>query len=168
MRKALALAAIALMALVPICTQALEDIVLPTDGSFYDGPVITGRLDAETNTVPTAYTPRRIGDILIGGAGAGTNAVWVSKGKTTNDWVQAGIANDMPTIVAAIGSATGTLATAVSTAMAAQSDTNAVTVATGYTPRRKGDTLVGGAGSGTNGVWVSKGVTTNDWVQVEP
>ena len=28
--------------------------------------------------------------------------------------------------------------------------------------------LFGGAGVGTNGVWVAKGATTNDWVQLKP
>jgi len=37
-----------------------------------------------------------------------------------------------------------------------------------YTPRFVGDTLVGGAGAGTNAVWISKGATTNDWVAIKP
>lgn len=53
-------------------------------------------------------------------------------------------------------------------AITAQADTNASTVATGYTPRRVGDVLVGGAGTGTNAVWISKGSTSNDWVKVQP
>ena len=52
--------------------------------------------------------------------------------------------------------------------LAVQTDTNAVTVATGYTPAFKGQFLFGSAGTGTNAVWVGKGVTTNDWVQIEP
>ena len=52
--------------------------------------------------------------------------------------------------------------------LAVQTDTNAVTVATAYTPVFKGQFLFGSAGTGTNAVWVAKGVTTNDWVQVEP
>ncbi len=51
-------------------------------------------------------------------------------------------------------------------AIIAQVDTNVTTAITTYTPRRAGDILVGGAGVGTNGVWVSKGATTNDWVAV--
>lgn len=136
---------------------ALDNIPLPTDGSFYDGAVIAGRTDTNVVTVSTAYTPRRIGDLLIGGAGAGTGAVWVAKGKTTNDWVQAGSGTDM-----------GTVSAAIAAAVAAQSDTNVTSQSTAYTPRHKGDTLVGGAGSGTNAVWISKGTTTNDWVQVKP
>lgn len=53
-------------------------------------------------------------------------------------------------------------------AIAAQSDTNATTTVTLYTPRRVGDILIGGKGAGTNLVCVSKGTTTNDWVQVVP
>jgi len=52
--------------------------------------------------------------------------------------------------------------------LAVQTDTNTVTVATGYTPAFTGQCLFGGAGTGTNAVWVAKGVTTNDWVQLEP
>ena len=56
----------------------------------------------------------------------------------------------------------------VAKARAAQADTNATTTVTGYTPAFVGQILVGGAGTGTNAVWVAKGVTTNDWVQVAP
>lgn len=49
-----------------------------------------------------------------------------------------------------------------------QSDTNETTTATGYTPAFIGQTLIGGAGTGTNGLWIAKGVTTNDWVVVAP
>jgi hypothetical protein len=57
---------------------------------------------------------------------------------------------------------------ALAAAIVAQVDTNVTTAITTYTPRRRGDLLVGGAGVGTNGVWVSKGATTNDWVAVAP
>lgn len=50
----------------------------------------------------------------------------------------------------------------------AQVDTNVTTTATAYTPAKIGQILIGGAGEGTNAVWISKGVTTNDWVQVAP
>lgn len=50
----------------------------------------------------------------------------------------------------------------------AQADTNVTTTATAHTPRRAGDVLVGGAGSGTNAVWIAKGTSTNDWVQIKP
>jgi len=85
-----------LAAAVLICAQALalDDIAIPAD--FYDGArakaqadaleaAIIAQDDAETTTDPTAYTPRRIGDILLGKLG-GTNAVWVSRGTTTADW----------------------------------------------------------------------------------
>lgn len=56
----------------------------------------------------------------------------------------------------------------VTQATSVQADTNATTTATDYTPAYAGQVLLGGAGTGTNGVWVSKGTTTNDWVQVAP
>jgi hypothetical protein len=52
--------------------------------------------------------------------------------------------------------------------LAVATDTNAVTAASSKTPAYIGQLLLGGAGAGTNGVWVAKGRTTNDWVQVAP
>ena len=48
--------------------------------------------------------------------------------------------------------------------------TSAATITTNklHTPAYRGQFLFGGAGEGTNGVWVAKGVTTNDWVQIAP
>ena len=67
--------------------------------------------------------------------------------------------------VVATGTLTGSnLSTAI---LAAQSDTNATTLLTTYTPRRVGDVLVGLRG-GTNWVYISRGITTNDWQQVAP
>jgi len=48
----------------------------------------------------------------------------------------------------------------------AQVDTNASTTATGYTPRRSGDILLGGSSAQYDSLWVSKGTTTNDWVKL--
>jgi hypothetical protein len=53
-------------------------------------------------------------------------------------------------------------------AATAQADTNATTSVTTKTPKFIGQILVGGAGTGTNGVWIAKGLTTNDWVAVAP
>ena len=39
-------------------------------------------------TTNTLHTPAFAGQFLFGGAGTGTNAVWVAKGLTTNDWVR--------------------------------------------------------------------------------
>lgn len=49
----------------------------------------TSLYQADTNVTTTASvkTPSFIGQMLIGGKGAGTNAVWIAKGVTTNDWV---------------------------------------------------------------------------------
>jgi hypothetical protein len=57
---------------------------------------------------------------------------------------------------------------ALAAADVAQADTNVTTTATALTPRRVGDVLVGGAGAGTNAVWIAKGTSTNDWVQITP
>jgi hypothetical protein len=91
-----------LVALAACAVLALDDIALPTDGSLYEGPVhsaaraalavtlraeMAAQVDTNTTTTVTLYTPRRVGDILIGQDGAGTNLVAISKGVTTNDWV---------------------------------------------------------------------------------
>jgi len=52
--------------------------------------------------------------------------------------------------------------------LAVKTDTNATSVASQYTPAFKGQFLIGLAGVGTNAIWVAKGLTTNDWVQIEP
>jgi len=59
-------------------------------GSLSVGGVVvaTARVDTNVTTTVTAYTPAVVGQILVGGAGEGTNGVWISKGTTTNDWVQ--------------------------------------------------------------------------------
>jgi len=59
-------------------------------------------------------------------------------------------------------------AAALPTASVYQVDTNVTTTATAYTPAHIGQILIGGAGEGTNGVWIAKGITTNDWVVVAP
>jgi hypothetical protein len=96
-----------LVAACAVSAMALDNITPPAGGGFYDGRVnelarasvsnsirsavtaeMTAQADTNSTTTATAYTPRRAGDLLVGSAGTGTNAVWVSKGTTTNDWVQ--------------------------------------------------------------------------------
>ena len=72
-------------------------------------------------------------------------------------------------VTAAITVATGGSVVASGTgfvAATAQADTNATTTITGYTPVFVGQILIGQTGTGTNSVWVAKGITTNDWVKV--
>ena len=52
--------------------------------------------------------------------------------------------------------------------LAVAADTSVVTDATSKTPSYIGQHLFGRAGTGTNAVWVAKGLTTNDWVQIAP
>lgn len=49
----------------------------------------------------------------------------------------------------------------------AQSDTNATTTTTLYTPQHIGDILIGLSGS-TNYIWIARGTTTNDWQVIAP
>ena len=44
--------------------------------------------DTNVTTEATQKTPAYVGQLLFGCAGAGTNAVGVAKGLTTNDWVR--------------------------------------------------------------------------------
>lgn len=46
-----------------------------------------------------------------------------------------------------------------------QVDTNATTSITTIVPEKPSDILIGAKG-GTSTVWIAKGQTTNDWVQV--
>ncbi len=57
---------------------------------------------------------------------------------------------------------------AVTVAALTLTDTNVTTTVTAYTPAFKGQVLIGGMGTGTNAVWIAKGASTNDWVQVAP
>lgn len=81
--------------------MALQDLDVPSD--FYDGDTTkdaviaeavalaatdTAQADTNTTTTATGYTPRRVGDVLVGSAGSGTNAIWIAVGTTNNDWAQ--------------------------------------------------------------------------------
>ena len=180
---------------------------------------------ADTNdaTSTTTYTPRYIGDKLLGKVDS-SNAVWIARGLTTNDWslvdgnggdfgaddlaadsvgaseliegevytvagltttgaltiaegmitdskiVSADIKDD--TLVNAdINSAAAIVATkisgtAVTYVTASQLSGDTTTDPTTNTPAFRGQVLIGGAGEGMNGVWIAKGTTTNDWVQL--
>lgn len=86
MKKILAtLAAIAALAQL---TLALDNIALPTGGSFYDGKTLIAQTDNKTtttNTDTTLFTPRYINDFLRGWV-TESNSLWMAKGTTTNDW----------------------------------------------------------------------------------
>lgn len=95
---------------------------------------------------------------------ADTTFSWSQGGQTgTLTYTDLGLVSPVITGTPTIGGATP-----VTTSNAAQSDTNTTTTATGYTPAFVGQILVGGAGAGTNAIWIAKGTTTNDWVLVEP
>lgn len=63
---------------------AIKNQTLPTGGGFYEGTLYQPRDIAESNT--TAYTPRFIGELLLGHEAGGSNALWCARGMTTNDW----------------------------------------------------------------------------------
>ena len=76
-----ALAAAVLAADPEIAWREKLRTVVTTNGLAYAS-------SAATETTNTLHTPAFAGQFLFGGAGAGTNAVWVAKGLTTNDWVR--------------------------------------------------------------------------------
>lgn len=47
---------------------------------------ITAQSDTNSTTTTTLYTPRRVGDILMGYAG-GTATMWAASAATTNGWI---------------------------------------------------------------------------------
>ncbi len=82
MKKSLILLALLAFAL-PLL--ALNDITPPVGGAFYDGTSVMPRQNTDTTTDNTAYTPRYIGDILLGYTG-GTSSLWIATALTTGDW----------------------------------------------------------------------------------
>jgi hypothetical protein len=215
-----------ILAIVASSAMALDDITLPAGGGFYEGMVVQPQSDSATGTTAnTLYTPRYIGDWLLGKVD-GSNAVWLARGLTTNDWslvdgnggdfgaddlaadsvgsseliegqvytvagltttgaldIAEGMITDSKIVSADIKDdeivnadikssaaivATKISGTAVTYLTAALSNSTETTDTTTNTPAFVGQVLIGGAGSGTNGVWIAKGTTTNDWVQVAP
>lgn len=68
--------------------KSLQSLETAVKATIVAADANVARVDTNATTTTTSYTPAKIGQILIGGAGTGTNAVWISKGVTTNDWVQ--------------------------------------------------------------------------------
>lgn len=64
--------------------MALENQTLPTGGGFYEGTLYQPRTITASNI--TAVTPRFIGELLLGKEAGGSNALWLARGMTTNDW----------------------------------------------------------------------------------
>lgn len=82
-------------------------------------------------------------------------------------WTDAdGIVVDTITVATTITLPADSIA-AADVGVIAQSDTNATTTVTSYTPDFIGQALVGNSG-GTNYIWLAYGTTTNDWKLVHP
>jgi hypothetical protein len=56
-------------------------------GSNLSTAILAARSDTNATTLLTAYTPRRVGDVLIG-LFQTTNKIWIARGATTSDWQQ--------------------------------------------------------------------------------
>jgi hypothetical protein len=79
------------------CVEVLDAVVaqLNTDTTAIATALATNvvmgaqvQVDVSTTTVSTHYVPRFRGDLLVGQAGAGTGALWVAYGVTTNSWTK--------------------------------------------------------------------------------
>ena len=98
MKRTLAFLSVALVTFAVATALALNNVGIPE--GFYDGSVtaLKPQVDHNLATTNTLYTPRRWGDILIGGKGTAaspTSAVWIaistnlmSGTATTNQWKQ--------------------------------------------------------------------------------
>lgn len=70
-----------------VITEAEANITTNETALALVFPVV---VDTNVTTTVTAYTPAGVGQILVGGAGTGTNASWAAFGLTTNDWTKVG------------------------------------------------------------------------------
>ena len=128
----------------------------------FAGPV-AGAVAATTLSASEASTLS--GSVTV--IGGGVTSRWDNtSGKIDTAAIETGALPSGITVAAANITADSVGSAAIGTIT--QSDTNATTTATLYTPAFIGQVLIGGAGTGTNGVWISKGLTTNDWVVVAP
>ena len=64
--------------------RILNNVTAATETAINAAVVV----DTNVTTTVTIYTPFEVGQILIGGGGTGTNAMWYASGTTTNDWTQ--------------------------------------------------------------------------------
>ena len=83
MRTKITLLATLIVATFAFMAQAIPNVPV-APGGFYEGTSVA-RVDANSTTAPTSYTPRKIGDVLLGKV-ASTNCMWIARGLTTNDW----------------------------------------------------------------------------------
>ena len=86
---ALALAGVALAGFETLAGNAayegktgLKDLLVAVDANFANS---TAQTDTNATTSLASYTPRFVGDVLLGKQGA-TNWVWVGRSLATNGW----------------------------------------------------------------------------------
>jgi hypothetical protein len=72
------------VAISTLISFALEDQVLPSGGPFYDG-YVQAQTDSNATVTTSAYTPRYIGDVLIGTV---SNFVYIAENVTTGGWIK--------------------------------------------------------------------------------
>jgi hypothetical protein len=68
----------------PSQARVLNNVITQTETAINAAVIV----DTNATTTVTLYTPFEVGQVLIGGAGTGTNAMWYASGTTTNDWTQ--------------------------------------------------------------------------------
>lgn len=67
-------------------SNKVEGSMLKNDSVGKAAIGVVSQTDTNVTTVASRYVPDYIGQVLVGGAGPSTNAMWISKGSTTNDW----------------------------------------------------------------------------------
>jgi predicted acyltransferase (DUF342 family) len=134
------------------------DVTMSNAGAvaIASGAIIDADVNASAAIAHTKLAAVAPGYVMVGNASSQAVAVAVSGDITMAN--NGAVAIAAGAIVAADVNATGL----------SQIDANVTTTNTVYTPAFRGQVLIGGAGVGTNAVWIAKGVTTNDWVQVAP
>ena len=134
------------------------DVTMSNAGAvaIASGAIVNADVNASAAIAHTKLAAVAPGYVMVGNASSQAVAVAVSGDITMAN--NGAVAIAAGAIVAADVNATGL----------SQIDANVTTTNTVYTPAFRGQVLIGGAGVGTNAVWIAKGVTTNDWVQVAP
>ena len=64
--------------------HGFQELNKAVDANF---ETVKAQADTNATTTATQYTPDFAGQVLVGSQGGGTNAIWIAKGTTTNDWV---------------------------------------------------------------------------------
>lgn len=71
-----------------VVSAVVTPVGLPASVTRSETSLSGVQIDTAVTTTTTAYTPRDIGDFLVGHVGTGTNGIWMAVGVATSDWVK--------------------------------------------------------------------------------